>query len=151
MMSVITCSMMSVLKSLMTPRADGLLKPEARALLVLGVLVSLCASDGVGPRLLPLPAAVDSIATARQIDQREAASRAPSRDQPLRARVEMASAPKGRAGAGRQLTHATANSHGLSLPSPNAARPLCGELYPHVRESSAKASPFRGRAPPRLA
>ena len=137
--------------SLMTQRADTALRLKARALLVLGVLLSLCASDNVGPRLLPLPVPAESAAAGRQISQDETASRAPSRDAALRARVEMAPAPKGRAGAGRQLTQAAANAPSLSLPSPSAALLLRGELYSPVREIPANASLFRGRAPPHLA
>ncbi|HLL75993.1 MAG TPA: hypothetical protein VK421_12115 [Pyrinomonadaceae bacterium] len=135
----------------MTLRSDTVLKPGSRALLVAGVLLSLCASDNVGPRLLPLPVSAETAAASRQLDQGGTASRAPSRDKAFGARVEMASAQQSRAGAGRQLTHASAAASKPVLPSTLPAHLLRGEPYSPIRESSANFSRPRGRAPPRLA
>jgi hypothetical protein len=131
-------------------RSEKAVKAKARALLVLGVLLSLCASDNVGPRLLPLPVSAESAAAARQLDQGESAARAPSRGRAFRARVEMAQAPKSRAGAGRQLTHAAATPK-LGLTKPPAARHPRGGPYSPVGESSADYSRPGGRAPPQPA
>lgn len=136
---------------MMARRSDKTAKRKARALFILGVLLSLCASDNVGPRLLPLPAPPESAAAARHLDHGEAASRAPARGRASGARVEMASTPKSRAGAGRQLTPAVANTPRVGLPSPLVAGLLRGEPYSPVRESYANVWRPRGRAPPQLA
>ena len=73
----------------------------ARVFIILGVLVSLCVSDNVGPRLLPLPSISERAPTPRAFDQGEAASRAPARARTDGARVEMVTAPQSRAGAER--------------------------------------------------
>ena len=78
--------------------------PAARVFIILGVLVSLCVSDNVGPRLLPL---VTELASGPNLTgPGQAASRAPSRGRTVGARVEMVSAAQSRAGAERQSPQA---------------------------------------------
>ena len=122
----------------------------ARILLILGVLLSLCVSDNVGPRLLPLPPAPESVSAPLPSDRGQAASRAPSHGRTSSARVEMVSAPQSRAGAERQSPHAAAHTPKLELAIPSAQHSLRRELYPPLAESSAPFSRPKGRAPPRL-
>ncbi|MCA1612658.1 MAG: hypothetical protein LC795_04765 [Acidobacteria bacterium] len=121
----------------------------ARVLIILGVLVSLCVSDNVGPRLLPLPSISELASAPRAFDPGEAASRSPARGKTEGARVEMVTAPQSRAGAERQSPHA-AGAAMFELAIPPAPRSLRRELYPPTAESSAPFARPKGRAPPRL-
>ena len=76
--------------------------PATKVLLILGVLVSLCVSDNVGPRLLPLPAIAVAASMPGPVDHELADSPAPSHDRAGGARVGMLSATRRRAGPGRQ-------------------------------------------------
>jgi len=119
-----------------------------RVLIILGVLVSLCVSDNVGPRLLPLPSVSELASAPGAFDPREAASRAPARGRTEGARVEMVTAPQSRAGAERQSPHSAAPKFELAVP-PAPRAPRRG-LYPPSAESSALFARPKGRAPPRL-
>ena len=121
----------------------------ARVLLILGVLVSLCVSDNVGPRLLPLPLTAELTSAPVPSDQGQAASRTPSHGGTIGARVEMVSAPQSRAGADRQSPHAAAHTPKFELAVPSAPHSLRRELYPSLAESSVPFSRPKGRAPPR--
>lgn len=121
----------------------------ARVLIILGVLVSLCVSDNVGPRLLPLPSIPEPASAPGVFDPERAASRAPARGRTEGARVEMVTAPQSRAGAGRQSPHAAAPPT-FELATPPAQRSLRRRLYPPSAESSAPFARPKGRAPPRL-
>ncbi len=94
----------------------------ARVLIILGVLVLLCVSDNVGPRLLPLPSISELASAPQAFDPGEAASRAPARGKTEGARVEMVTAPQSRAGAERQSPHAAARAlkFELAVPPPRA-------------------------------
>jgi len=124
----------------------------ARVLLILGVLVSLCVSDNVGPRLLPLPlsSAPELASSPRLSDRGRAASHTPSQGRTGDARVEMVSAPQGRAGAERQSPHGAAHAPKFELAVPSAPYSPRRGLYPPSAESSARFSRPKGRAPPRL-
>ncbi|HEX8355346.1 MAG TPA: hypothetical protein VF611_20740 [Pyrinomonadaceae bacterium] len=121
----------------------------ARVLIILGVLVSLCVSDNVGPRLLPLPSVSELASTPQTFYSGEAASRAPARGKTEGARVEMVTTPQSRAGAERQSPHA-AGAPKFELAAPPAPRSLSRELYPPSAESSEPFARPKGRAPPRL-
>ena len=122
----------------------------ARVFIILGVLVSLCVSDNVGPRLLPLPSVSELASAPRAFDSGEAASRAPARGKTKGARVEMVTAPQSRTGAERQSPDAAARSLKFELAVPPAPRFLRPELYPPSAESSTPFARPKGRAPPRL-
>jgi hypothetical protein len=124
--------------------------PAARVLLILGVLVALCVSDNVGPRLLPLPSLPEPISTTKPADQRQVASRAPSQSRTTGGRVEIVSAPQSRAAAERQSPHAAAHALRFALAAPLAPPSPSLELYRPSGESSAPFSRPNGRAPPRL-
>jgi hypothetical protein len=113
------------------------------------VLVSLCVSDNVGPRLLPLPSISELASAPQASDPWEAASRVPARGKTEGARVDMVTAPQSRAGAERQSPHA-ARAPKFELAVPPAPRSLRPELYPPSAESSAPFARPKGRAPPRL-
>ncbi len=122
----------------------------ARVLIILSVLVSLCVSDNVGPRLLPLPSISESASVPRALDPGEAASRAPARGKTRGARVEMVTASQSRAGAERQSPDAAARSLKFELAVPPAPRSPRPEPYPPSAESSTPFARPKGRAPPRL-
>lgn len=123
--------------------------PAARVLLILGVLVSLCVSDNVGPRLLPLPESLELASAPVPSDQGQAASRAPSHGGTIGARVEMVSAPQSRAGSERHSPHAAAHTSRFELAIPPAPLSQRRAPYPPLAESSAPFSRPKGRAPPR--
>jgi len=120
------------------------------ALIILCALLSLCVSDNVGPRLLPIPALPELASASVGSDLGHSTSRAPSRGWTGGARVEMVSAPQNRAGAGRQSPQAVANAPKFDLAVPTAPRPLRRDIYPPSAETSAPFSRPKGRAPPRL-
>lgn len=121
----------------------------ARVFIILGVLVSLCVSDNVGPRLLPLPSVSELASAPGAFNPGEAASRAPARGRTEGARVEMVTAPQSRAGAERQSPHAV-GAPKFELAVPPAPRSVRREIYPPTAESSAPFARPKGRAPPRL-
>ena len=121
-----------------------------RAFVVVCALLSLCVSDNVGPRLLPLPHVPEFAPTQGPFDPGQTASPAPPQGRTERGRVEMLSAPQSRAGAERQSPHAAAHTPEFKLAIPSAPHSLRRELYPSLAESSAPFSRPKGRAPPRL-
>ena len=125
--------------------------PAERVLLIIGALISLCVSDNVGPRLLPLPLVPGLGSTAGLPGRGQAASHTPSHGRTTGARVQMVSAPKIRAGAERPLPLSAAHAPKFELAIPSAPHPLLRGLYPQLAESSAPFSRPKGRAPPRLA
>lgn len=124
--------------------------PATKVLLILGVLVSLCVSDNVGPRLLPLPPIAVAASMPWPVGHGPAHSPAPSHDGTVGARVEMLSATHRRAGAERQSPQVAAHSPKFELVIPSNLPSLCGESYPPAAESSAPFSRPKGRAPPLL-
>jgi hypothetical protein len=122
----------------------------ARVLITLGALVSLCVSDNVGSRLLPLPPVSELASAPQAFDQRLAASGAPAHGRTEGARVEMVTAPQNRSGAQRQSSQEAAQSPKFGLAAPTAPCPLWWEVYPPSAESSAPFARPKGRAPPRL-
>lgn len=124
--------------------------PAARVLIILVALVSLCVSDNVGPRLLPLPPTAELASTPGPSDRGHATSHTPSQDRTEGARVEMISAPQSRAGAERQSPQVAAHAPKFELAVPSTPRSLRLERYLPCAESSATFSRPKGRAPPRL-
>jgi hypothetical protein len=122
----------------------------ARVLLILGVLASLCVSDNVGPRLLPLPLTAGLASAPAPSDWGQAASPTPSHGRTTGARVEMVSATQSRAGAERQSPQAAAQAPKFELAAPLVLPSLRRELYPPSAESSPPFSRPKGRAPPSL-
>jgi hypothetical protein len=124
---------------------------KLRALLVLGALVSLCLSDGVGPRLMPLPVSeVVAASAGAQQGNEPAASRTPSPIKVSSPWVEMAVTSQNRAGARHQQVQTAARDlQGMFeapaviiLKVPGAYGPLFSFIVPVSRPP--------GRAPPRL-
>ncbi len=122
----------------------------ARVLLILGVLASLCVSDNVGPRLLPLPLTAELASVPVPSGRGQAASPTPSHGRTTGTRVEMVTAPQSRAGAERQSPQAAAYAPKFELATPLVLPSLRRELYPPSAESSTPFSRPRGRAPPSL-
>jgi hypothetical protein len=123
-----------------------------RALLIIGALISLCLSDTVGPRLLPLP--VSELGTTASAEgwagPEPAASRTPSHTKGSSPRVEMVATAQIRTGADNKHVQVAVRTprHVLEAPTdilldaPNAYQPLYS--------LTAQVSRPQGRAPPRL-
>ncbi len=118
-----------------------------RVVFIVGVLALLCVSDGVGPRLLPVPTLAEPASLTPERDRGFAASRTPSRGRAA-TRVEMVPAPQAQAAAARQQQQA-AHTPKFIFHLPHSARSWGQDLRPHSRESSAHFSRPQGRAPPR--
>lgn len=123
-----------------------------RALLIIGGLVSLCLSDTVGPRLLPIPVAeVVTIASAEvQQGTEPAASSAPAPTKGVSPRVEMAATAQNRAGADHKHVQVAANTPGGVMGASAGIIPDGPGAYRPLYFLSALASRHAGRAPPRL-
>ena len=118
-----------------------------RAAAVVGALFSLCVSNNVGPRFLPLPTAENSAENLQQTTG-TTASRAPSQTS-ASFRVPMAQAQKR---ADRELqAQSPAVMPGIHFVLPNNARVFAGLSDPDALFNLALASLPSGRAPPRLA
>jgi hypothetical protein len=119
-----------------------------RALLIIGALVSLCVSDTVGPRLLPLPVATGHAASERQPLENIEITSAPSGGNSIVARESMAAPARKQAGAERHSPHVASHAAcGLFLPTFDAVaftHTTCALILP----SSAKTTRPPGRAPP---
>jgi len=119
-----------------------------RALVVLGALLSLCVSDSVGPRLLPLPAASERAAVQRQAFEFADASSAPTREHPSVVRVAMA-APARKLADDVQHTRHVAESAAESLVTPtNDGRSFTQTTYSPVHATPSAVTRPPGRAPP---
>ena len=122
-----------------------------RALLIIGALISLCLSDTVGPRLLPLP--VTELATTAPAEgwpsPETTASRTPPSSKGLGSRVDMAASSQNRAGVDHKHMQEAAQSSsvlqapaGIILDTLNAYKPLYS--------LATQVSRPPGRGPPRL-
>jgi hypothetical protein len=122
-----------------------------RALLIIGALISLCLSDTVGPRLLPLP--VSEIVTAFAEGQpgiEPAASRAPSPTKNSSPRVEMAATAQNRAGADHKHVQAAVHAPRGVLEAPPPIILYALNAHQPLYSLTAQVSRPPGRAPPRL-
>lgn len=122
-----------------------------RGLLVIGVLISLGLSDGVGPRFMPLPVSeVITASTEKQQGPEDTASRAPSPTTRSNPRIEMAATAQNRAGdARRQVQPATHAPQGMFEVPEDIISDILGAYGP-LYSLTAFASRPRGRAPPLL-
>ncbi|HKS26622.1 MAG TPA: hypothetical protein VJS44_02325 [Pyrinomonadaceae bacterium] len=117
-----------------------------RALIIIGALVSLCVSNNVGTRLLPLPAAAQ--AYAGHLSPNPAASNLPASSKTAAFRVAIAAPAQKRAGAERQpLSVAAHTPKGVST-GPAEARIFKRPVYTPLQSTSAYAAQPPGRAPP---
>ena len=123
-----------------------------RALLIIGALVSLCLSDTVGPRLLPLP--VSEVITITSAEGQQAtelsASSGPVPTKGVSPRVEMVATAQNRAGADHQ--HGQVATHALRgvFDAPPGIILDGLSVYQPLYSLSALASRPPGRAPPLL-
>ena len=123
-----------------------------RALLIIGALISLCLSDSVGPRLLPLPALqrVTASTEARQSIE-PAGSPTPTPTKGLGPKVEMAAAPQNRAGAGDRQVQVATLALGGAFEAPGYTTLDVTAAYGPLLPFTALTSSPPGRAPHRLA
>lgn len=119
-----------------------------RALIILGALVSLCVSNNVGPRLLPLPSPSENAAAAGQVSLNTTASRLPSQDGTNAVRVAIAAPANKRAGADTSPQPLAGAAPQGGLVTPRIADDSARFVYsPHLINSRSVSRP-RGRAPP---
>ena len=122
-----------------------------RAFLIISALVSLCLSDGVGPRLMPLPVS-EAVAASAEVQQQgnaPAASRVPSPAKGSSARVEMAATAQNRAGARhQQVQTATHAPQGMFLAPAVIILKVHGAYGPLLSFTAPVSRP-PGRGPPR--
>lgn len=123
----------------------------ARALLILGGLLSLCISEGVGPRLVPLPAAPELAAATRRDGREATAARTTSHGKSTALHEAMIPQTHKRWGAERQPLPLATHGFNGGLAHACDARALSPNVYPPLHTVSAPASRPAGRAPPRLA
>ena len=122
-----------------------------RALLIIGALVSLCLSDGVGPRLIPLPVSEAATASADvQQGNAPAASRMPSPINGSAPRVEMAGTAQNRAGARHQQAQTATHAPQGMLEAPAVIILKVRGAYGSLLSFTAPVSRPPGRGPPRL-
>lgn len=119
-----------------------------RVLITLGALLSLCLSDTVGPRLLPLPAADEYAATARHVFGDAGVSPVHPRGEPETVRVAMAQPARRQAGAEQSHLHVTAHAAAGLIKLPVAAPTSFQTACPLVAATSAATTRPPGRAPP---
>ena len=120
---------------------------KLRAFLVIAALISLCASNNVGPQFLPLPRVLDRSEESQRESQHNTASRLPSSGQSDNFRVPMAQTQK------RTGTKPPPHSMATALPSghvlPDGAWAATAFSYPILPDTSAPVFQPPGRAPPR--
>jgi hypothetical protein len=123
-----------------------------RALLIIGALISLCLSDTVGPRLLPLP--VSELVTTAPVEGQPgpepAASRTPAPTKGTSPRVEMAATAQTRAGADHKHVQVAAHTPRGVLQAPAVVILDTLNAYQPLYSLTAQVSRPQGRAPPRL-
>ena len=123
-----------------------------RALLIISALVSLCLSDGVGPRLMPLPVSEAAISSAAEVRQSNApaASGVPSPVKVSSPRVEMAATAQNRAGdRHQQVQTATHAPQGIFKAPAVIILRVHGADGPLLTFTAPISRP-PGRGPPRL-
>ena len=122
-----------------------------RALLIIGALISLCLSDGVGPRLMPLPVPEAARASA-EVPQGNAptASRVPSPVKGSTSRVEMAATAQNRAGARHQQSQTATHAPQGMFEAPAVIILKVHGSYGPLLSFTAPVSRPPGRGPPRL-
>lgn len=122
-----------------------------RAILIVGSLLSLCLSDSVGPRLLPLGDGFPiSITKAASSYDSAGASHAPAPKTERSTHIAMASASQYRSGEWQQESQSPISGPEFSLPHHLFTVSLTFEIDVLLRAHSDFASIASSRAPPRL-
>ncbi len=127
----------------MAPETDRMRVLSARSLVIFCALLSLCVSDTVGPRLLPLPASAD-----RQAVEGTDVTFAPSRGASAVVREAMAPPARRQAGAERHALHVTTGVAGGLVKPPAEIPSSSRDSYSPAPHSSAALTRPPGRAPP---
>lgn len=122
---------------------------DPSALLIVAALISLCVSNNVGPRFLPLPRVTDRIAESGQENQRDTTSRPPSPAGFDSFRVPMVAQTQKRADNEQQPQHLPIMlKAGYVLP--DDSRTALEFTNPLTICTSTSVLQPAGRAPPRL-
>ncbi|HXG64859.1 MAG TPA: hypothetical protein VNO70_07105 [Blastocatellia bacterium] len=122
-----------------------------RQLIILGALLTLCISEGVGLQLLPLPITIRqwAVVNSPEVNGSSGPARAPSPSTPQK--IEMAAPTPSRAAVEQQVIQCVAAVfiilHELSDPAPPPTRANGAHAY----RPPALASPSPSRAPPSIA
>jgi hypothetical protein len=132
----------------MAPGTNKTRAPSLRAFVVVYALLSLCVSDTVGPRLLPLPEAVTTTAADRHILEGADVTPAPTRQDTAVVRVAMAPPARKEAGGGRHTLHVTAGVVEARVRPPVEVPSSTWTTCSPASQSSAAVTRPPGRAPP---
>lgn len=127
---------------------DKTMNSRLRALLVLAALVSLCVSDTVGVRLLPLTGDVTSSTTTRQSFEDAAVTSAPSSETSGPARVTMAAPARKSVGAEHRSAHVAARAAEEHVTPPSDAGAFSQTTHSPLPASPPALTRPPGRAPP---
>ena len=122
--------------------------PGLRALVIFCALLSLCVSDTVGPRLLPLPGAASVLAAGVHAAGGADVTPAPSRGGSAVVREAMAPPARKHAGAEHNSLHVAARAAEPLVTPPADARAFIQTTYTPVPVSPAVTTRPPGRAPP---
>ena len=120
----------------------------ARVLIILCALLSLCVSDTVGPRLLPLPEAAARSAAGWHAIEGIDVTPTPSRGDSTFIREAMSSPARKQAGAERHTLHVTAGVAKTLVRPPAEIPSSVRTTYAPAPLSSSAATPPPGRGPP---
>lgn len=122
---------------------------DLRACLVIAALISLCASNNVGPQFLPLPTVLDRDAVSHKESQHNTAWRLPWSGKADNFRVPMMAQTQKRAET-KPPPQSLATALNGGCVQPDHARSVCEFSYAILFFTSAPGSQPPGRAPPRL-
>lgn len=120
-----------------------------RAILVVGVLLCLCASDSVGPRLLPLPAQDPAqVKNVSSADEHSVSRLPASKKSGAYSKIVAPSGTRSRA----QHTQVDTATHAPAVSTVASATPIANAPYEltAIGLTSGSLSNPAGRAPPRL-
>jgi hypothetical protein len=120
---------------------------DLRALVIVAALFSLCVSNNVGPRFVPLPVVTDRSAEHRLESPASTASRPPLPGESDSFRVPMMAQAQKRTDKEPQPQPVAATLKG-GLEDPSHARAAAESTYSVLPQKSALASHPPGRAPP---
>ena len=140
--------MESGITPLMPSSADKTRALSLRALIIFCALLSLCVSDTVGPRLLPLPGAAITTAADRHALEGFDVTPTPSRLATAVVREVMAPPVRKEAGGERQALHVTAIVAEALVRLPVGISSFAWTTHSPAPQSSAAVTRPPGRAPP---
>lgn len=132
----------------MTPATNKTRALSLRAFVVVCALLSLCVSDTVGPRLLPLPGALATTTADWRVLEGTDVNPLPSRPETAVVREAMAPPARKEAGGERHTLHVTAGLARTLVRPPAEVPSSARTTYSPAAQSSSALTRPPGRAPP---